>query len=87
MTVMMMMMVQRAHPSPPGKMAALSARSSAVSSSSEEPALEDSSSLSAKQYVRGLATEGHAKSTVAIKSPTATGDQAYRSMRSTSVSP
>ena len=64
MSMTVMMMVQWAHPSPPGKMAALSARSLVVSSSSEEPALDDSSSLSAKQYVRGLATEGHAKSTV-----------------------
>ena len=64
MSMTLMMVGQWAHPSPPGKIVALSARSSAVSSSSEEPALDDSSSLSAKQYVLGLATEGHTKSTL-----------------------
>lgn len=42
-----------AHPSPPAG-TALSLRSSGGSSSSDEPALDDSSSLSARQYVRGL---------------------------------
>lgn len=42
-----------AHPSAPGG-TGLSLRSSGGSSSSDEPALDDSSSLSARQYVRGL---------------------------------
>lgn len=41
------------HPSAPGAMF-LSGGTSGGSSSSDDPALEDSSSLSARQYVRGL---------------------------------